>query len=273
MPYAMAHNIMFLLLLFPLLLGSCSLQKEIDLDLPPFQSELVAECYLEPGQPYQLTVFQSTSFFDRPEPILATNVIVTITHQNVTDTLAFRPYFDRKTQRFFTHTSPKTVTGKPGDSYTLRIKDTRGREMTGTTKLLQPVPIDTVEWRFNEQNNAYVLARFRDNPETANYYRFMVHRDSLQTGPVSNITTGDNVEDNNQIILGTAFRFQELDTVYVTLYHLEEAYYQFLNSVGDAQNANGNPFAQPGRIQSTLTGGIGVFTNLAYDRKRLLITR
>jgi hypothetical protein len=262
-----------LLLLLPLVCGSCSLQKDIDLELPPFQSELIAECYLEPGQPYRLTVFQSTSFFDRVEPILATNVIVTISHKGKTDTLAFNPSYDKETRKFYTHTSATKVNGQPGDTYFLRIKDTRGREMTGSTTLLKPVLIDTVEWKFNERNNAYLLTRFRDDPKVENFYRFMIHEDSLNRGPDINFTTTEKVSDTEMITLGTSYRYQNLDTLFVTLYNLEEPYFQFLNSVGDAEDANGNPFAQPARVRSTLTGGTGVFTNLAYDRKKLVIRR
>lgn len=261
------------LVLLPLLLASCSLQKDVDLDLPPFQSDLVAECYLEPGQPYRLTVLQSTSYFDRVEPILATNVVVTITHQGQVETLSFNPTLDPETGKFYTHSSPKTVTGQPGDEYFLRIRDTRGREMTGSTTLLKPIPIDTVEWKFNERNNAYLLVKFQDDPSKNNFFRFMIHQDSLRTSPDINFTATDEFSDNNQMILGTSFRYQDLDTVIVSLFNLEEAHFQFLNSVQDAENANGNPFAQPSRIRSTLTGGIGIFTNLAYDRQRLIIRR
>ncbi|CAN5752047.1 hypothetical protein BH24BAC1_BH24BAC1_08240 [soil metagenome] len=260
-------------LLLPVLLGSCSLQKDVDLELPPFQSDLVAECYLEPGKPYRLTVFQSTSFFDRVEPILATNVVVTITYKGQVETLPFNPTLDPETGKLFTHTSPKIVTGQPGEEYFLRIKDTRGREITGSTTLLQPVPIDTIEWKFNERNNAYLLVKFRDDPGTNNFYRFMIHEGRLRGSPDVNFTTTDMVSDKDQIVLGTTFRYQDQDTVFVTLFHLEEAHFHFINSVRDAENANGNPFAQPARIRSSLTGGIGIFTNLAYDRKRLIITR
>jgi hypothetical protein len=262
-----------LVLLLPLLLGSCSLQKDVEVELPPFQSDLVVECYLEPGQPYRLTVFQSTSFFDRVEPILATNVVVTITHQGQAENLVFNPTLDPKTGKLYTHTSPRTVTGQPGDEYILRVRDTRGREMTGSTTLLRPVPIDTIEWTFNDRNNAYLLVKFKDDPGIPNFYRFMVHRDSLRASPDINFTATDQVSDNNQMILGTSFRYQDQDTVIVTLFNLEEAHYQFINSARDAENANGNPFAQPSRIRSSLTGGIGIFTNLAYDRQKVIISR
>jgi hypothetical protein len=41
--------------------------------------------------------------------------------------------------------------------------------------------------------------------------------------------------------------------------------------VEDARSANGNPFAQPVTIKSTVTGGFGVFTHLNYQTRELII--
>lgn len=269
----LARPCILLLLLLPVFLPGCSLQKDVTLDLPPFESQLVVECYLEPGKPYRLTVFQSTSFFDRPEPVLATNVIVTIAHKERIDTLAFNLTFDQDTGKLYTHTSEKLTTGVPGDVYTLTITDSRGQQVTGTTTLLRPVPIDTLEWHFNERNNAYVLAKFQDEPNTRNFYRLMIQKDSLPSRPVMNFTLSDQLNEGQQLTFGTSYRFRHRDTLFVSLYHLEEQYYDFLSSVGNAQNANGNPFAQPARVKSSLTGGIGVFTNLSYVRKVAIIRK
>ena len=52
------------------LLAGCNMEKEIELNLPEFQSEIAVECYLEAGKPYRATIMESTSYFDRPEPII-----------------------------------------------------------------------------------------------------------------------------------------------------------------------------------------------------------
>jgi hypothetical protein len=41
--------------------------------------------------------------------------------------------------------------------------------------------------------------------------------------------------------------------------------------VSSAANANGNPFAQPAKVKSTVQGGLGVFATLVYDRKKIVI--
>src|SRR6218665_732323 len=47
-----------------LILTSCSLSKEVDIDLPVYGSQPVVECYLIPGERYQLLLTKSNSFFD-----------------------------------------------------------------------------------------------------------------------------------------------------------------------------------------------------------------
>ncbi|HSI89864.1 MAG TPA: DUF4249 family protein, partial [Adhaeribacter sp.] len=81
----------------------------------------------------------------------------------------------------------------------------------------------------------------------------------------------DRLNNGENIMFGTTYRFTPGDTLFVTLYHLERSYYDFLNTVDDAQDANGNPFAQPSAVKSTVQGGLGVFTTLVYDRRQVVL--
>ncbi|HSI90549.1 MAG TPA: hypothetical protein VK927_05495, partial [Adhaeribacter sp.] len=171
----------FILLLFTVAVTACDMEKEVDLNLPDFKSEMVVECYLEPGKPYQMTVTESSSYFDRPEPILVPDAAVTITHNGQAHNLQYNPTFDRETGKFYTHTLDKIVTGAPGETYSLDVKDSRGRHVTGFTQFLPLVPIDTIEYRTNDQNKVRLTTRFRDRPEPGNAYRYTIHTDSLST--------------------------------------------------------------------------------------------
>ena len=83
----------------------------------------------------------------------------------------------------------------------------------------------------------------------------------------------DRFATNNEITLGTGYEYEEGDTLFVTLFHIDKAYHDFLESAKDAAGANGNPFAQPSQVKSTVTGGIGVFTTLVYDRQQIVIAK
>jgi hypothetical protein len=251
-------------------LFSCSLEKDFEIELPALKPQLVAECYLVPGEPYRLTLTESTTYLADPEPEIVDDATVVILHNGQADTLRQAPYFDRKTRKIYTHVSKTIMTGKPGEVYTLQITDAAGRRLTGTTTVQATVPIDTVQAVYNSENKAYLLVKFMD-PKATNYYYFSVHPDSLNAEDNVDYTADDAINNGNLFAFGTGYDFEKSDTAIVTLYHLEKPYYDFLNSVDNAQSANGNPFAQPAGIQSTVQGGLGVFTNLTFDRKVIIL--
>lgn len=265
----------FLLFFFGLLalgLPGCNMEKEIDLDLPEFRSEIAVECYLEAGKPYRATIMESTSYFDRPEPIVIPDAVVIITHNGQTDTLQYRPGYDQDDEKFFTHTSGTIAEGKPGDTYALEVYDSRGRKVTGVTRFMPLVPIDSIELPRNSQNKVALLTKFTDDGSTENFYRYLVHKDSLSSRKrQSDFVSSDRIYNGQKYVFGSSYRYDPKDTLFVTLYHLEPEYYHFLNTLDAAQDANGNPFAQPIALRSTVKGGIGVFTTLTYDRRRVIV--
>ncbi|QCR21260.1 DUF4249 domain-containing protein [Pontibacter sp. SGAir0037] len=254
-----------------ILLSACDMEQEITINLPAYTPQLMVECYLEPGIPLRATVLESMSYFDAPQSELLTDVEVYITHNGKRIKLNYKPTYVAVQDKYYTHRSREIMTGKPGDVYTLEVIDSKGRKVTGTTTILPKVPIDTVEWRFNSKEEALLLASFQDDAKTPNFYRFMVHRDSLTSGSDRDYVTNDNLNNGTMVTFGTAYKYAKGNTLLVSVYNIEEQYYHFLNSTAEAKNANGNPFSQPSVLRSTVKGGYGVFTNLAYDRKVVII--
>ena len=89
-----------------LTLTSCNLSKEVDIDLPQYTSQPVVECYLIPGQRYELLLTHSNSFFDpltvdNPTAYLAslleTGAMVRIIHGNDTVVLEEKVAFNSQT--------------------------------------------------------------------------------------------------------------------------------------------------------------------------------
>ena len=253
-------------------LAGCNMEKEIDLNLPEFRSEIAVECYLEAGKPYRATIMESTSYFDRPEPIIIPDAVVIITHNGQADTLQYRPGYNQEDERFFTHISGTIVQGNPGETYALEVYDSRGRKVTGIARFLPVVPIDSIELRRNSQNKVALLTKFTDDGSTENFYRYQLHKDSLSSRKrQSDFESSDEIYNGQRYAFGSSYRFDPKDTLFVTLYHIEPQYYHFMNTLDAAQDANGNPFAQPIALRSTVQGGIGVFTTLTYDRRQVVI--
>lgn len=260
------------LLLFTTGFSACNMEKEIDLNLPEFKSEIVVEGYLEAGKPYRINVYESTSYFDRPEPILVPDARVIITHNGKADTLTYKPTYDRETEKLYTHFSETVVSGNPGDSYALEVQDTRGRRVTGFARFLPTVKLDTLFWKFNQDGKVLIQGAFQDDAAMENAYRYQIHKDSItHRGRQTDRFLSDRLNNGKKIEFGTNYRFELNDTMFVTLYHIERPYYDYLNSMDDARDANGNPFAQPSALRSTVQGGIGVFTTLTYDRKQIIL--
>ena len=257
-------------------LASCGLQKDIDVELPAGPAQLVAECYLENGVIPRLTVTETVPYLSTTETITLPEVTVVLTlPSGAHDTLQYSPGQDRRTRKTYTHISKRRLSAKPGDTFKLDITDKQGRHLTGTTTMPTAIAIDTVEWKFNDkpedQRQAYLTASFRDPVATTDFYRFQIHLSQINKDPKSDYNVDDRLTNGQPVTLGTSYRFNPQDTLLVTLYHVDEPYYHFMESVDDARSANGNPFAQPSAIRSTVQGGVGVFTVLNYQRKTVIL--
>jgi len=277
-------------------LAGCDLQKDIDVPIPAYDSQLVVECYLVPGQPVRLLIQEAVPFKAAPDPIIVPGpdgpdtlrlalvpraVAVISGPRDYVDTIRFSPSVDTtsKNIRGYTHTSFRPFNGRPGETYSLVVYDDEGRRVTGTTTVLAPVPINTVDVAFNpdepwEEAKASVLMRFQDPAPGGDFYRYQVNQ--IARGRLDRrqgFAFPDDQFNGRESSVGSSYRFPQGDTMEVVLYHIDRAYYNYLRSVDDAQDANGNPFAQPARIKSTVEGGLGVFTNLAADRRRLILKR
>ncbi len=276
----------FLLLIFSF--QSCgNLEKEIDLDLPVYESQYVVECYLEPGQPFGLLLTRSVPYFepfpDDPlqfvEQILVDSAEVVITHNGVDYLLANEPSVNPFTFKVFNYTNPALVPAEYDNDFSLKITLPNGKVITSTTRLLPIVPIDSVVVEFDEERDtlARCLTYITDDPNTVDFYRRMIHHNSLLDSiPNQDFTTNDDYVDDKVIVFGTGYDFKEGDTIYNTMFHIDRAYFDFWESTFNAINSNGNPFGQPSSIISNVqgdAGAIGIFTGLSYDRVMTVVEK
>ncbi len=254
---------------------SCNLEKDIDVDLPFYESELVVECYLEPGKPYRLLLSESQDYFaPAEENPLIDNAVITITHQGEIDTLYNGVFFDLEFNKIYNFSNPKLVPANYYEPFDLNITDDRGRQITGTTQIIIPVEIDSLVPVFNSTDTAALLLNYFIDPEGDNWYRRQLHvGETMDSGSLEqDFITDDNLEtEDGQYVFGSGYDYTFGDTLYSTLYNIEEDYFKFLQSVFDASASNGNPFASPSSIKSNVEGGIGIFTGLSYDRDTLII--
>ncbi|MCS6822543.1 MAG: DUF4249 domain-containing protein [Microscillaceae bacterium] len=253
-----------------------NLERTIEFELPPYRSQLVVECYLEVGKPYQLLLTESVSYFAPPELPRLLNALVTITHQGKKDTLFPEVKRDTTVNKIYTHTAKNVITAWNEDEYLLEIRDNKGRYLTARTRFLPPPRIDTAYAQFRTQpdTTAFLLVRFFDNDSNKdNFYRLVVNKRNLKGSREIDFAWQPRIITDGKISIGTSYRFKKGDTLLISLYHIEQSYLDFIRTVSDANQANGNPFAQPTVIRSNVQGGLGIFTALSYDRRTLVLKK
>ncbi|MCF8238263.1 MAG: DUF4249 domain-containing protein [Saprospiraceae bacterium] len=266
------------ILFLTILLSACNLEKEIDIDLPGYTSQPVVECYLEPGKPYRLLLTRSAAYFatfdlDDPAAALWNGATVTIRVDGQDILLDNQVYFDPVTLQFSNYGSNEIVPEGPDRTFQLYIELENGLIISGETRILPVVPMDSLVVETNAQNKARVITYFTEDQSTHNYYRRTVNfgsRDSV----LQDFLVDDGFFDTPKGAFGTGFSFEPGDTLIHTLVHMDEPYFNYLNTLLQSISANLNPFGQPGLIISTVSGTanpIGVFTGLSMDRDTLIL--
>ncbi|MCO6480646.1 MAG: DUF4249 domain-containing protein [Phaeodactylibacter sp.] len=265
-------------------LSACDLEQEVDIELPEYESRLVVECYLEPGKPFSLLLSRSLPYFDPFPPlnqeflerILVNNAEVKVFHDGKTYELKNRLDLNPFTLKVANYNSPESVPFDTLSPFELLITLADGGEITASTRILPVVRIDSLVVQFAEADTlARVLTYFTDNPEEDNYYRRMFHRSSLDSAALQDFTVDDRILEGTAVF-GTGYDYAVGDTVIATLFHINRSYYEFLESLEDAVSSNGNPFAQPSPIISSLGGtaeALGIFTGISYDRQAIVLVR
>jgi hypothetical protein len=267
-------------------LQACNLEREVEIDLPDYESQLVLECYLEPGKPFTALLTRSDDYFapvassvdnliEYYQGLLEQDAMVRIRYQGNTYELANTLFLDPKTFRFANYVSDELVPKDYQNEFELEVTTSDGRTITSRTMLLEPIPIDSVVYEFSEASpdSARILTYFTDISDERNYVRRMLHRNTLDSLPDQDFVTDDRFVEE-RVVFGSGYDYGRGEQVINTLFHVDEAYYEYLESVFNSISSNGNPFAQPGVIVSNLEGtadAIGIFTGLSYVRDTLLI--
>lgn len=281
----------YLKLVFGLLiLGSCNLEQEVEIDLPDYEIRPVLEAYIEPGERFRLLLTRSAGYFaplpsldNLLEDLLLDSAEVTITHNGVTYVLENTLLFDPGTQKIYNYAAGPNELA-PTESnlpFELNITLPNGQTIEGETQLLAQIEIDSVVIEFPETDEpgdtlARALTYFTDDPGSDNYYRRMLHLNSLDSLPEQDFVTDDRLVEDSTIAFGTGFDYAVGDTLLTTLYHISADYATYLESVEGAAAANGNPFGQPSPVISNLGGtanALGVFTGLVSFRRNDIVIK
>jgi hypothetical protein len=262
-----------IVVVFIIAMISYGCQKTVQLKLPKYEPKMVLEFYLQDDQPLVCLLQESINYTDTTRIKLIENALIVLSYNGVSDTLLNQPYLDQKLGKFYNYSNPKKLKLLPNVVYSLYINDRKGREIWGTTRVKEIVPIKTLSYVYNNENDISAVLSFDDDGNTSNNYIFAAFRNTpvLGSGVIRDVRFNDILFNGKSFSFNTGYRYVMGDTITGRLYHLTQEHTDFAESVSNAQSANGNPFGQPANILSNITGGIGVFTTLNYDEKVVII--
>lgn len=255
------------------LFSSCNLEKEIQIDLPPYTPQPVVECYIEPGKPYRLALFETVDYFNLPNIPIIPDALVIITYNGVNDTLKYQIIPDTLEGKLYNYIgdTTKKVPNDYSSPFSLYIKDNKGRVLTSTTYIPKPVVMDSIWFIFNKEGRATSNVRFQDvNYGTEDFYRYIVVVDPTIFTEKGDLYFSDRLITSSTIQI-TSRSTVEPGFIDIYLMHLTTDHFNYIKSADEADNANGNPFAQPSLVKSNINGGVGIFTGINADKRKILV--
>ncbi|MBN2779004.1 MAG: DUF4249 domain-containing protein [Bacteroidales bacterium] len=267
-----------------------SCEKDITVDLPRPAEKITVEGFIELDDYPVVFLTKNLAYFDLIDSTLVKNTIikdnqalVIVSNNGVSDTLNSVvlnrwPYFAYQGTKF---------TGQIGESYDLKIIYEEN-EYLATTKIRDTVAIDSVNFEILEGNDSltFISVTWKDKPEIGNYYTVTVKqegKDNWFYRPYFGIhLVDDKLDNNNSITYAPIFRgferndyyndFEDLnaedqesdflselfyklgDTISVKLSTIDDNAYNFWSSWYRNMITDGNPFANPAKVKTNITG-------------------
>lgn len=271
-----------LLLLAVVTLFSC--EEEIEVDVPGNANSLVVEAYINDRFPAlnYVILTRSVDYFSAAGgyvPVKDAQVFITEGTVNGVDTswdVSTRKQMVEvrtDTVRGFYMDPAQQLLGKQNHVYLLEITSD-GKSVRGTTSIPALVPLDSMTYT-RERREATITLHYNE-PVAINNNYFIIYRNGsdstirtwgFHTGAFTFSDDFINGEYRRQTLFN---KFNAGDTVNLWMSSIDRLSYNFWESFDDA-NRNGGPFATPVTVESNITGGIGCFTGMATDFKRVVI--
>lgn len=279
-----------LLIGFAGMLFLISCEKNITVDLPASDSQVVVEGYIEDGQFPYIILTRSDGFFNPIDSsslvkLIISDAVVTVSNGTQVDTLKFSintlkfPYVFYKAQ---------VMKGEIGKVYDLKVELADGTILTSSTSISPPIPLDSTWFKIQEGMDSlgFPWGHLTDPDTTINCYRWFAKRATKDLDFIA--PNGSVFED--RFINGKSFDFAYSrgkvpnseaeddnneeegffkigDTIYIKFCTIDYANYFFWRTAETQASTNGNPFASPSALKGNVNGALGCWGGYAvtYD--------
>jgi hypothetical protein len=274
---------------FILLLVSC--EKNVTVEVPKSEEQIVVEGRIEIGQFAQVLLSRTVPFFGE----INVNDILLNTLQGATVIVNDGTTIDTLVQfpGFGLYTSP-VIQGVAGKTYSLTVI-AEGKTLTAVTTIPYPVQLDSVWWKVdgNRDSLGFAWAHLTDPDTIGNCYQWKAQR-------INHYTYGDDIgkmKDSTFIAApGSVFEdkfindksfdfsfprghfqftdkeddqndeqffFKRGDTIVVQFLSIDRANFEFWRTEESQVQSNGNPFGSPAPVTSNIVGGLGTWGGFA----------
>jgi hypothetical protein len=257
------------------MLALFSCKKSMENELPPYEPELSVEMYLEDGAPLKCLLTEALPYSSDAVNKMVNNALVVFSDGEQVDTLKPAEIYDYESGRRQNYGGVKRFIADSAKSYTLTVTDSINRMVTATTNIsVQQVKIDDLVYleSVEVKERFSVGLSFSDPAQTANYYRIVIGKGiNNYESEHTDMLLPDVAFDGQKYSFSSGADYEINDTITVRLYTLLPDHYNYLQSAETARTANYNPFMQPVRVKTNITGGQGIFTAIVYDERRIVI--
>jgi hypothetical protein len=259
---------------------SCT--KEIQIEYPKTEKQLVVEGYIEQGKYPIVFLTKSSPYFEKIDSaniaeLIASFAKVTVSCDGIEDVLTLRYNSDYFPAYYYEGTS---ILGEIGKSYTLKI-ELSGKTYTSTTKIVNPVPIDAFSIIKLKDNDIqkFIDIHFKDPAFNPNFYRVYVKRIGKDSTfyPSYLSTFSDFGFDGKPFTYEVVPSFSPIistdkdnyfvdgDSVVLKFCTMEESQYNYWKKIEGQIALASNPFGiSSSEPPSTITGGaLGIWAGLS----------
>ena len=278
-----------------LIMGLNSCSKEVKIDIPGFDEQIVIDGSIETGTPAIIFLSNSKDIY-APTDInsylsgFISGATVTVSNGTITDTLTeictdnLPAGFESIAAAFFGLPIEQLVNlhlcayvstglvGEVGKTYTLKVLY-NNKIYTSSTKIENPTALDNLFWR--EQANlpgyGFSWAKITDSPIMGDAYRWEVKNlgdlfyskpfqpftdDRFYNGKTFEFSVENPMSFKDQTIENQYKGYYKLgDTIVVKFSKLGKKEYQFFEKKYNQIYSGGNPFATPTNIPTNIEGG------------------
>jgi hypothetical protein len=235
---------------------------DIDVEIPEGSRNIVVEGYVTPGYPAELTLAESNTLNDDLVLLAIWNAQVKINTD--TGTMIARNILYNKSDRHIVvnYSCRDTVKQGAHSFLNLNITTKDGRTVQASTKIVSAVKIEKVEL-----NNDNIVVQHNLPTDASKYFKLSI-TGYKEGDPVltKSVLYDQNNSSSTSCVMPLSKYKNDTDSLVVTLFHIQQEYYDYLNSVEHASSAFFDPILNPETIKSNIHGGIGIFTYYTLDK-------